>query len=216
MKKYIILFALLSIISRVSAQDITITFKPKTDTISIDSVRATNLKTNQTVKLLSGESLLLVKTSTGINQVKSNLKMGYVYPNPTDGEATLCFSMNKSEEVEIRLYNANGQILSQEKQNVSQGTHRFLLKYPLAGIYYISLIKDKETTGFKAIYTGRKTQNSSILYSGSERINATGFNENKLKNATADKSLVYTAGDVIQYSFYSGVNTTIVSDIPTV
>ena len=197
------------------AQDITITFKSKSDTVSIDSISAINLRTNQMVKILGSESLLLVKTSTGINQAEINQEKGYIYPNPTDGEATFCFSMYKSEEVEIRLHNASGQLLQYKKQNLSQGTHRFLLKFPLAGMYYISLIKNEETTGYKAIYTGSKTQNTSILYDGADNFNLIVSDENKVKNATTDKSLVYTEGDVIQYLFFSGSNTTVVSDIPS-
>jgi uncharacterized protein (TIGR02145 family) len=214
MKKLNLTFIFCLTVFFLSAQDIIITFQPKADTVSIDSISATNLRTNQIVKLLGGESLLLVKTPTSINQLKSNPEMGYIYPNPTDGDATFCFSMNKSEEVEIRLYNANGQLLMQEKQNLSQGTHRYLLKFPTAGIYYLSLIKREGATGFKVVNTGRKTQNSSIVYEGIEKLNSLVSDENQFKSTTTDKSLAYTEGDIIQYSFFSGVNMTIVSDIP--
>jgi hypothetical protein len=57
---------------------------------------------------LGGESLLLVKTSTGINPVLEIIETGYIYPNPTDKDAFFCFSTNKSEKVEISMYNTYG------------------------------------------------------------------------------------------------------------
>jgi len=210
--KKLFLTSILSILCSVLiAQDITITFHSKVDTVEIDSISATNLRTNQTIKLLGGESLLLVKTPTSVNQLSSNLEIGYIYPNPTDGEATFCFSIDKSEEVEIRLYNANGQLLRQEKQNLTQGTHRFLLKFPMVGIYYLSLLKSEGTTGFKAVYTGQNTSKSSVSYLGDEFYPQT---LHQLKNGLTDNSLDYKEGDVILYSFHSGLNTTIISDVP--
>lgn len=208
------MFCILS--SVLFAQDITISFKSKVDTVLIDSIIVTNLKTAQNVKLIGGESLLLVNTSTILDRLNSNIEMGFIYPNPTDENATFCFSTNKCEEVEIRMYNAHGQLQRLDKQNLPQGTHRYSLKFPLPGIYYLSLLKSDESSGYKVVYTGKKTKNSSILYRGSEKLISLVPGEIRLKDATTDKSLEYTEGDVIQYSFFSGVNTTIVSEIPTV
>jgi uncharacterized protein (TIGR02145 family) len=197
-----------------SAQDITITFTTKSDTVKIDSVLATNLKTRKTVRLLEGDSLLLVKTSTSLNQLKSNPEIGYIYPNPTVEDANFCVSVNKNEKVDIRLYNSNGQMLVNEKQNLMQGTHRFMLKFPVAGIYYLSLLRGESIFGFKAVYTGQNTTKSSVLYLGGDEIYPQ-TPANQFKNATTDNSLVYTEGDVILYSCHSGLNTTIISDVPT-
>jgi uncharacterized protein (TIGR02145 family) len=197
-----------------NAQDITITFQSKFDTVAIDSLNATNLRTNQTVKLLGGEKLLLVNTSTSINQLSRNHDMGYIYPNPADGDATFCFSMGKSEDIEIRLYAANGQLISQQKQYLSTGTHRFLLRFPIAGIYYLSLLKDDKASVFKAVYTGERTQNILVVYKGIEKLNSSDSEKNQTKGATTEKSLAYTENDIIHYNFFSGVNKTLISDVP--
>jgi uncharacterized protein (TIGR02145 family) len=216
MNRVIVLFALFSVVCLVSAQNLTISFQPQVSGTPIDSVRATNLRTNQTVKLLSGESLLLVKTPTGINSLLDNPEVGYIYPNPTDGDATFCFSTDKNQEVDIRLCNSNGQLLNQSKNYLEQGTHRFDLKFPVAGIYFLSVLKSNGTASFKAIYSGRKIQESSISYSGSEEINSQKPEANQLKGATTSKSLTFSDGDIIQYSVSSGVNTTILTETPTV
>lgn len=215
MKKlfYLCIFCILCGV--LSAQDITITFQSKVDTVSIDSISVINQRNNKIVKLLGGDSLLLVKTATSVNQMQINPEIGYIYPNPTEDNATLCFSTDKTEEVEIGLSNINGQLLRHEKQILTQGTHRFLIKFPVAGIYYLSVFKSDGLLGLKAVYTGRKTRNSSIMYVGNEKLNSLDTDAKQLKSAASDKTLNYIEGDVIQYSFFSGVNTTIISDIPT-
>ena len=216
MKKVFFLIVFLQLIFRISAQYLSISFQPKLTGTPIDSIHATNLRTNQTLKLLGGELLFLVKTPTGINPVLEIVETGYIYPNPTDEDATFCYSMDKSEEVEIRLYNINGQLLKQNRLFLEQGIHRFELKFPNAGIYFLSVLKSESTASFKAVYAGRKIQECSILYSGSEKLNSQKTDANHLKSVTSGKTLVYSVGDFIQYSVSSGANTSILTETPTV
>jgi uncharacterized protein (TIGR02145 family) len=123
--------------------------------------------------------------------------------------------MDKNQQVELRLYNASGQLLNQNRQYLAQGTHRFDLKFPITGLYFLSVFKSDGPASFKAVYTGRKTQTSSIEYAGSEKFNSQKISTTQLKRATTDQTLAYSEGDVIQYTFFSGVNTTIVSETPT-
>ncbi|MDO9258156.1 MAG: FISUMP domain-containing protein [Bacteroidales bacterium] len=203
-----------------NAQDITISFQPLVSGTPIDSIQATNLRTGQIVKFLGNESLVLMKTITSINLLQNNLENGNIYPNPTHDDATFCLSTDKSEKVELKLYNANGQLLCEKMQNLAQGTHRFKFKFPIAGIYFISVLKNNETTSFKAVYTGEKVQNSSILYSGNEKLNSQKPDTNQLKSATTGGNLSYKDGDVILLNYYwywgQDVHTTIETLKPTV
>ena len=90
MKRTVFLLVLLSFISKVYAQDLTISFQSKVSGNKIDSIRVTNLRTNQVLKLLGGESLLLVKTTTGIYSLPNKLEKGSIYPNPSNEDATFC------------------------------------------------------------------------------------------------------------------------------
>jgi hypothetical protein len=188
MKKLISLIVFFWVICSVFAQDLTISFQPKLNETPIDSVQATNLRTNQLVKLSGGESLLLVKTATSINPLSDQIEKGTIYPNPANENATFSFSTDKFQQVEIRMYNANGQILNQKRQNLMQGTHRFELKFPVAGIYFVSLLKNNVSASFKAVYTGEALQNSTISYEGSEKLNSQVSDTNQLKRATTDKT----------------------------
>jgi uncharacterized protein (TIGR02145 family) len=214
MKKMTSLILSLFLICTLYAQDLTISFQPKESSTPIDSIQATNLRTTQIVKLLGSESLLLVNTPTNINPLTDKPEVGYIYPNPTADDATFCFSTDKNQEVVIRLFNNSGKLLTQKIQNLTQGTHEFVLKFPIAGIYYISVLKGDRPLNLKVIYTGRKVQNSSIVYQGSENVNSTKTEENLLKSAKIDLSMAYSEGDVMLYSIFSGKNTTIVSDTP--
>ena len=213
MKNVILFLLLLSVIFNARAQDLTISFQPKVSGTPIDSIRATNLRTNQSVKLTGSEMLLLVRP-TGINPLKNVSEAGYVFPNPTDKDATLSFSTNTSQEIEVRLFNVTGQLLGRKMQNITQGIHYYQLKFPVAGVYYVSVNKSDGNESFKVVYSGRETQSSSIEYAGSESFKTQNADVNYLKSANAGKTLTYKAGDIIQYSIASGVNTTIISETP--
>ncbi len=215
MKNIIILFVLVSVICNSYAQDFTISFQSKESSNQIDSISATNLRSNEIVKLLSDESLLLVKDPTGISSLSDKLETGYIFPNPADENAILCFSTSKSQDVVIRLNNASGQLLNQRKQSLTQGTHRFQLKFPLTGLYFLSILKNDGPESFKVVYTGRKIQNSSISYAGSEKLNLQKPDANQLKSAKINGTLQYRERDIILYTFFSGENTTIVTATPT-
>jgi uncharacterized protein (TIGR02145 family) len=216
MKKEICFIVFLHIIYGVSAQDLTISFQPKIIGTPIDSVQAINLRTKQVVKLQGGESLLLVKTSTGIHSLQDNPENGTIYPNPCNEDAIFLFSTEISQQVELGLYNVNGKLLNQKRQILAPGTHRFDLKFPATGIYFLSVQKSGGPVSYKVVYSGRKIQRSSILHAGSEKLISHERDSNPLKSTTTNKTMVYSVGDVNQYFIFSGKNTTIVSDIPTV
>jgi uncharacterized protein (TIGR02145 family) len=216
MKKVIHLFFLLGVIFTARAQNITISFQSKEIINPLDSILATNLRTNKNVSLLGDESLVLVKNLTGVGLVSEKPGMGSVYPNPSDYNATLSFPIEKTQNVEIDLYNNSGQLLRKINQMLTQGTHRFELNFPIAGIYYLSVLKSDGTLSFKAVYNGSMIQNSSISYLGSQKLNNhQNSEENFLKRASIEKELEFEAGDVILYSFFSKQNTTILADKPT-
>jgi predicted TIM-barrel fold metal-dependent hydrolase len=81
MKKLIFYAAVVFFSIRLNGQDITISFQPKEAGVQIDSVWVNNLKTDQKVKLLEGESLMLTK-ATGLELFQKNNNDAYLYSNP--------------------------------------------------------------------------------------------------------------------------------------
>ena len=92
MKKFLLSIFLISIYSALSAQDFYVSFQPKDTGSQIDSIYVTNQKTNQKIKLLGSESLLLKKVTTGINPLKDITEKGYILQNQNNGDANLYFS----------------------------------------------------------------------------------------------------------------------------
>ena len=212
--KKIILSSLVYLIAYIlNAQNIEVGFKPKDSAVVIDSIRATNLNTNQTVKLIGTETLTLIKSSTtGIGDLPINPNQGQVYPNPCDGCTTVCFSTLKTLEVNVQIFNAYGQLISNKEQILEEGQHRFSLQLPKQGIYYITVQKGDESLNYKVVSIAKGIQSSSILYKGSEQISSVLDSSNQLKSAFADKSLSYTDGNNIMYTLYSGKNATVMTD----
>ncbi len=190
------------------AQDITISFQSAVSGTGIDSIWVTNLKTHQKVKLTEGESLRLTKT-TGIDVYQYGLSDGSIYPNPSNGVATIDFTTLKTGKTELRLYAMSGQLLVSKNQNLAPGRHRFQVTFPGTGLYTVSVLKDDGTISLKASNMGKLLREEEFTYNESEI-------PVPLKNAEADKVLDYTKGNVLFYSVHSGINNTIMTDLPVV
>jgi uncharacterized protein (TIGR02145 family) len=212
MKTLILSSLLIGIVWELFGQDITISFQPKVSGTTIDSIWVTNQRTNQKVKLQGNESLVLTKT-TGIDFINDNQAALILYPNPCYGDGTAIFSISRSQEVELRIYNASGQLLNQKRQKLFAGQHSFILKFPVIGMYTIAVLKDEGSLSIKAVCMGLKKQEGNILYVGIEQVKSN--SSKQLKNAEAAKTLIYTQGDILSYSLFSNKNNTIMTDSPT-
>lgn len=196
-------------------KDIYISFKPAINNALIDSIVITNLKTKQTIKLFESESLLISsKNITVLPNFPNDMKEGYLYPNPCNGDANLVFSNYQKEEVEVTIHNVFGQLLAFQRQEILSGTHRFHVKFPTSGIYYVSLLSSIKRISCKVVCTIEKSQICGINYEGYELTNS--FNNNMpIKSTTTEKIITYTFGDRLRYSVFSGKNNTIITDSPT-
>lgn len=213
MKKSILSGFYFAIALSLNAQSIEVGFKPKDSALVIDSIRATNLNTNQTVKLTGSETLTLVKTSTtGIGDLPINSGQGQVYPNPCDGNATVCFSIQNSKKVNVQVFNASGQLVSNREQMLEEGQHLFSLQLPSQGIYYIAVQNGDEALNYKVVSMAKGVQSASISYTGNEQVSSSSTKSNLLKSATTGKTLSYADGNNIMYAVYSGKNATVTTE----
>ena len=212
MKKIIITALLFAVVLGLNAQNIVVSFKPKDSKAIIDSVLATNLNTNLSVKLTGSEILTFVKTTTGIGSLPTNSDQGEVFPNPCDGSASICFSTQRTEVVNVQVFNTSGQSICNKDQMLEEGQHRFSLQLPGQGIYYIVVQKGDESLNYKVVSIGKGMQSAIILYVGNEQVFSVLNRSNLLKNAVAGKTLNYAEGDNIMYTIYSGKNATVMAD----
>ena len=214
MKKFLLSIFLLSICLGLSAQNFYVSFQSNDTGSQIDSIYVTNQTTNQKIKLLGSESLLLKKVTTGINPLKEITEKGYISQSQTNGIANLYFSTNKNQTVELLVYNISGQLLSKNNQTLTSGSHCFSIQFPKNGMYTILVNKNDGSIGLKAVSLTDKNQNCTIMYQGSEKLSNSNSSD-QLKSLALEKELSYSLGDILQYSIFSGKNITALTDSPT-
>ncbi|OFY54599.1 MAG: hypothetical protein A2X22_03185 [Bacteroidetes bacterium GWF2_49_14] len=192
-------------------QNISVTFTATGAATQIDSVKATNLTTNQSVTLPGNETLLLT-TNTGIPVVSELANRGIVYPNPFSGKAMLSISVMKPQIVFLKIQNMVGQVVSETKVWVQSGNHEFNISISTSGMYMVSLTTEQGTVSNKVICEDATGSVNTIQYRGvgSYHLHKTGF-----KTPQTGYSLGYSSGEIILYKCFSGIYTTVVTDSPT-
>jgi hypothetical protein len=209
----ICMFCIFNYVAR--AQDITISFNAKSDTVAIDSIHVLNLRTNQTVNLSGDQNLILVNTSTNLDILPSVNGNLMVYPNPTREYANLTFSLPASQNVVINVYNISGQLLLRQTHSLHSGKHQFRVNFPVSGLYHVSISTENGLLNSKVLYFGDQTGSTDIKYTGSELYDITKSQLKSTNNAYENNTLEYEPGDVIHYTVYSGEDITLISDTPT-
>ncbi len=189
-----------------SAQEILISFQPKVVGTKIDSIWVTNQATLEKVKLHGADTLVLTK-ATSNKTIPAYSSEGHLYPNPCHGNASFTFQSLISQEVEVRIYNISGQLMGIRKQKLSAGNHRFQMSFPDIGLYTVSVLKLDGSFTQKAINLSSKRLRCNIEYTGTS-------DQTTLKSASAKKTMVYSEGDILLYSVFSGRNNTYMTDSP--
>jgi uncharacterized protein (TIGR02145 family) len=194
----------------VSGQEIYVTFSATGAADRIDSVRATNLKTNLHVTL-PGNDTLRLNMNTGISDPSDPNRDGIVFPNPFSGKATFVASVQRSQTVSVKVYNISGQTATQTQAVVQPGKHAFSLTISKRGVYLVSLTTGESNESYKVICLETTEPENSIHYRGV-------FMESgpaPFLKSSSIYTLEYTVGDIILYRCMSGIYTTIVTDSPT-
>jgi uncharacterized protein (TIGR02145 family) len=193
-----------------SGQNLNMTFTASGASEIIDSVKATNLRTNEYVTLPGAETLIL-NANTGIGDIPEPDLSGTVFPNPFSGKTTFVTSVQQTQTVTAVVHNMAGQVISRTKALLQAGNHSFQLSLSRAGIYMVSLTTDQGTDGFKVICRETTGAGDWIRYAGPVEGEIYGPS---LKNVAA-YSLGYSYGDILLYRCKSGIYSTIVTDSPT-
>ena len=194
-----------------SGQNLNITFTASGAADKVDSVKATNLSTNENVTLPGNDTLLLSFSSgTGITSQTGIIHQGIIYPNPFSGSTAFVVNVRNTQSVALEVYTLNGQSLAKTQAVVQPGSNSFDLSLSKAGIYLISLTTDQGTEGFKVMCSETSATENKIRLSGP----APDSKKPLLKRMNI-YTLAYTDGDIILYRCRGGVHTTIITDSPT-
>lgn len=200
-------------------QNISITFTGTGEATRIDSVKATNLATSQSVTLPGGATLILTP-KTGISSVSEFSDLGLVFPNPFSGQATVTTIVQKPQTVHWMVQNLVGQVVAETDAFVQTGENSFALSINTAGIYLVSQKTDQGTTGYKVICTGASGSGNRIQYLSSgfnnhnNQNNLNNPSQPRLKSLQSIYSLGYSTGEIIHYQCTSGTYVTFLTDSP--
>jgi uncharacterized protein (TIGR02145 family) len=208
MLKPALLFMMLLSSMFLSGQTYKMTFTASGASGKVDSVKATNLRTNQHVTL-PGDDTLCLAVSAGIGQLSGQAGRGVVFPNPCPGTTMLVANVQSAQRVSLVMYTLAGQMAARTEAFVQPGSHAFALSISRTGIYMVSLSTEQGTTGIKVICTETAGGSNRIRYAGITR----GDQLPSLKSATI-YSLGYSTGDVVLYRCRGGIHTTIITDEP--
>jgi uncharacterized protein (TIGR02145 family) len=191
-----------------SGQNLNMTFTASGAADKVDSVKATNLRTNESVSL-PGNDTLVLSVNTGIILLSDLNSQGIIFPNPFSGKTTLVANIRKAQTVSLEVYNLVGQSVARTQAVVRPGTHIFTLSLSRVGVYMVSLTTNLGKEGFKVICTETTGAINSITYAGPAQNNL----EESLK-ASAIYTLGYSIGDIVLYRCRGGIHTTIITDSP--
>ncbi len=76
-----------------------------------------------------------------------------IYPNPADNELHVAFDIERSQNLEVKLINMNGQVVREDALNAFSGhyTRSFDLNNLAKGVYILSIVSDKGKADKKVV-----------------------------------------------------------------
>lgn len=200
------------------AQDFSIQFKADGSSNKIDNIKVENL-TQSTSITLSGTDVLHLKSSvTGITSVvEDNEKNIKVFPNPTDGNCTLEFSLLSTSNVDIIVSDTAGKNLKESQTNLSTGSHLFKLSGFKNGIYAITVItKDYKSTAKLISNAAKNSESLQIVQVGTTSNGQSEIQDSPpLKSGSLETIMQYNTGDLLKFIGTSGDYKTVLMDVPS-
>jgi uncharacterized protein (TIGR02145 family) len=210
MKKLFIVTSWVLCSTTLLGQNLQMTFTASGTTNKVDSIKATNLRTNESVSLPGNETLILFPQSSGITIFPEPTRQGLIYPNPCTGKATMVVNILKSQTILAEVFCFTGQSVARILSPVQAGHHNFSLSFARAGVYLVSVSSGQGTAGMKVICQETAETTDRILYEGI----AQGFDVSPLMKKATVFTLGYEPGDILLYLCKSGKFKTVVTDSP--
>ncbi|MCG6190513.1 FISUMP domain-containing protein [Maribellus maritimus] len=204
MRKIVFLQISLSLaVFNLTAQDFILTFSSVTPENNIDSIRAINAETRKTVFVKGSNTINMSSFTTGTNLLPTYLEQIDVYPNPFVNKTELRFYSGQTTQIKISLTDIDGRTISEKRQNITRGLHRFTISVKNEGLYILNVTGNKNKFSQKIISVKNNSTLSKIEYNGYSSI------------AKREKSAKIDNNDLIFFYVYSGDNITKIADSPT-
>jgi len=191
----------------INGQNIQISFTGSGEVNYVDSVRVTNLTTQQMV-VLPGNETLILNRSTGIQDLSLNDNEIKIFPNPLEESSVLSVRLRRKGFCQVRIFNSIGQTIYSWDNNLNQGLHKWRIKFDQPGVYFVSFLSDNASKTTKVINQLAIYEDAVIKYLGTE------ITRMPLKRSASQYSLNATEEDMIHYECYSSQFVTVITDKP--
>jgi len=207
-------------IVKTHAQNYQISFAGTGASTTVDSVKVENL-TQCTSLNLSGDDVLQLIVSSGINELNTSTNSMHIYPNPMTGTCSIDFEATDQCNTIFGLYDITGKRILQVQESVSKGHHTYCLSGISNGIYTLKIESDKYSYSAKivnsneAIGTPEIKHIKATLSGDSQTVNS---NNGMMKRYKGDKLVIdmqYTSGDILKLTGKSDIYRTVNMLVPT-
>jgi hypothetical protein len=96
-----------------------------------------------------------VEIATGIDEIIAAVEESSIYPNPTNGEATLKVSLSENAAVTFQVYNSLGSLIINRNDYGNIGENQYIINLAgqTPGIYFIKIIIDNQVFQTKLMLT---------------------------------------------------------------
>ncbi len=207
--KWPVILYFLFIAPSLLAQNLQISFVNADDNYYVDSIRAINLRTGESV-LCDIDKNLILEDVSGVELEEFYSTDLQIYPNPSNGKSSFQYSSKIVDNYLIELYNQHGQLIISELANMGIETAVFEMKVKQPGVYILSITGSNERISKQFVVADSESLVDEICFVG----NSPDMNKKKEKSGTDDPSLAFLLGDEIRYHCYSDVWKTLMQDQP--
>ena len=210
MKKITLLIALVFVFVQAQSQDYEISFQGIGSFSVIDNILVENVTKGTSVNVTSNDIVHLV-APIDINKI-DNPVIIRIYPNPLKNSSKIEFNMVEKGDVIIELIDITGKIISSTNTFLEAGTHTFEIKDVKSGVYTLSISSESFKYTNKIISQSNSNGPVQINYISSSSVDKTDkLHEKEFESII---TIAYNNGDVMRYTAYSNLLTSIITDIP--
>lgn len=209
MKKTIFIIMILCGSTLLPAQNYLISFSGSGLSTTVNTVTVSNLTKDTTITMNGSDTLMLINTS-GMGTPEYHPESMIVFPNPSNHQAHIQFSIPYSSVVITEVIDVSGAIVVSDKRKLDCGEHTYRLENFSAGIYWITAYSDKFRTVTKWISTGHSAGLPDICYE-------TGIPQ--LQQRTSGTKVLYTLpydqGEILLFKGKSSNHSRVITLVPT-
>ncbi|MDF1570918.1 MAG: FISUMP domain-containing protein [Bacteroidales bacterium] len=215
--KRLLLLATFIMAYAVNAQNYLISFTGTGASSTIDTVKVENLATGESLSL-NGDDNLRLLDSLAVSYVVENEQFFKIniYPNPMQGKSVIEISPPAEGDAIISVWDMTGKVLAHYKGHLEISKHEFSLSGIKNGLYIINVQGIGYQFSEKLISNGESDGTAIIVrLSNSKQLVAEKESMKVSKGFQAIVNMVYTDGDRLKFTAFSGNNATVMTEIPT-